>query len=328
MKMELIAFDRLAPGRWHQVIMNFQAKVLQDLRMPALVANGGQSGPSVCVTAGMHGGEYAGIAAALKVPQLVDASTVAGRLVVVPVVNLPAFWQKKQYVCPVDGKNPSGVFPGRPDGTFTEVLAHELWNDLLEGMDILIDLHCGDITEDLIPFTIIQDTGDAAYNARSRDLARSFGHPYVVVRDKAVLDRKPIGYLQGVAAAVGKAAVVAEVGGRGIASMREVELHFSGLLGALRWAGTVPAGGPNTVDDIPHVRFAIQISPYDGLFTSRVATGQTVRQGDAIGTIRPLPGASDPEVNLRAEQDAVVLFQSTSLAAPKGDVLFGLGVPV
>ena len=85
--------------------------------------NGTGEGPTLVVTAGVHAAEYASIAAALELGRSLDPARLSGRVIVVPVVDMPAFTARSIYVCPLDGKNPNRVFPGNAHGTASEQIA-------------------------------------------------------------------------------------------------------------------------------------------------------------------------------------------------------------
>lgn len=118
--------------------------------------------------------------AALRFAQALEPIDMQGRIVIFPCINLPGFWERSMFVCPLDNKNPNRVFPGRADGTFSEVLAIHFFQEIFSHVDYLIDLHGGDMVEDLIPFTLFQETGQAEVDQRSEALARSFGLPYLL----------------------------------------------------------------------------------------------------------------------------------------------------
>ena len=118
-----------------------------DLEIPCFDIWGKTDGPRLAVLAGVHGAEYASIAAARKFVSNLDLSTVLGRITVVPVVNVPAFWARSAFVTPDDDKNLNRQFPGRPDGSFTEVLAHRVFESLVLGADYLVDMHAGALPE-------------------------------------------------------------------------------------------------------------------------------------------------------------------------------------
>src|ERR1700709_1922510 len=86
-------------------------------RLPMWLINGDEDGPTLVVTGGVHGAEYASIAAALDLGRTLDPKGLCGRVIVVPVVNMAGFAARSIYICPLDGKNPNRVFPGDAAGT-------------------------------------------------------------------------------------------------------------------------------------------------------------------------------------------------------------------
>jgi uncharacterized protein len=88
----------------------------QQYRLPMWLINGTEDGPTLVVTGGVHAAEYASIAAALDAGRSLDPRGLRGRVIVVPVVNLPAFTTRSIYVCPLDGRNLNRVFPGDAQG--------------------------------------------------------------------------------------------------------------------------------------------------------------------------------------------------------------------
>lgn len=95
----------------------------ETYRLPMWLINGDEAGPTLVVTGGVHGAEYASIAAALEFGRSLEPRGLRGRVVVVPVLNLPGFAARSIYVCPLDGKNPNRVFPGDEGGTGSEQMA-------------------------------------------------------------------------------------------------------------------------------------------------------------------------------------------------------------
>jgi predicted deacylase len=238
-------------------------------------------------------------------------------------VNSPAFWGHAAHVVPLDGKNPSRTYPGRRDGTVAEVMAAHLFDEVFSHCDALIDLHSGDIMLRLTPFTIYQGSPDAALEERGHALAASYGFPVAVRRPNEVLTRPVPGYLGAAATLRGIPAITAECGGE--ATMREADVvaHVAGLrsalahLGVLR--GTPAPSQPRTVE------FAFVLAPDDGVFTWNIDVGDRFRADQVLGAMRDDWGRTVTE--LRAPADGEILFFSTSLAARKGDILFGMGVP-
>src|SRR5262249_53123971 len=133
---------------------------LAGLDVPLVEVTGAADGPLLTVMSGVHGCEYASIAAVRQWTSGLAGRELAGRGRAVPVLNLPAFRARTPFVVPQDGKNLNRCFPGDPAGTLAERLAHEVFSTLIEGSDALVDAHAGDMVEALEPFAIY-DAGPA-----------------------------------------------------------------------------------------------------------------------------------------------------------------------
>src|SRR5260370_21821002 len=68
-----------------------------------------------------------------------------GRVVAVPVLNLPAFRARSPFVVPDDGKNLNRCFPSDPAGTLADRLAHATFTPLISRSGALVDVHAGDM---------------------------------------------------------------------------------------------------------------------------------------------------------------------------------------
>jgi predicted deacylase len=301
----------------------FEHPTLAGFTWPYISIRGAAGGPTVCITAGMHGSEYAGIEAAVSLAHELEPDRVRGHVLILPILNQPAFWERAAAIVPLDGKNPSRVFPGRRDGTFTEVMAAYLFDEVFSRCDALIDLHGGDLMERLTPFTIYQQTEDPALDAKSHALAASYGFPIAVRRSKEVLRRPVPGYMQAAAAAKGIPAIVAEAGGEDQAKPEDVAAHLRGLRWSLAHLGIVSDEAPRPA--LRLVEFVLVFANRDGLFAWSVDLLDRVRAGQVIGCLRDLWGRTVQDVV--APVDAEVLFFNTSMAAKKGQLLFGLGAP-
>ena len=86
-------------------IQGFLKIVNTDIEVPCTLINGSKEGKTVVITGGTHGGEYPGIEAAIQLAKELCPKDVAGNIVILHPLNLPAFRAKLQYVGPFDGKN-------------------------------------------------------------------------------------------------------------------------------------------------------------------------------------------------------------------------------
>jgi N-alpha-acetyl-L-2,4-diaminobutyrate deacetylase len=100
--------------------------------------------------AGNHGDEYPGQVAILRLMRELRPEQVKGRVILIPALNLPAS-KAATRLSPLDGRNLNRSFPGKADGTVTEMIAHYLTTVLFPFADIVIDIHTGGRSVDFVP---------------------------------------------------------------------------------------------------------------------------------------------------------------------------------
>ncbi|TVR74097.1 MAG: succinylglutamate desuccinylase [Sphaerobacteraceae bacterium] len=309
--------DDLAPGSKHRLELTFPDTVLDGVAIPATVIRGQTDGPRIAVISGVHGGEYPGPAAAIRLAREIDPAGLSGSLVIVPVVNQTAFWQRTAFVTPDDGINLNRVFPGDLNGTFSEVLARRLFDALVEPADILIDLHSGDIFESLTPFSGYYKMSDESLQERSATVAHAFMLPIV----NAYPEPFP-GSLTSAAARAGVASAIVEVGGNGLLSSEDEAMVFDGLINALRAVNSLDEPA-RTVPQAIYEPVNSADAPAAGLWRPAVGLNQQVYAGERLGTLTDLYG--DEIADIVAPEAGEVVFYMTCLPVHTGDTLVALG---
>src|SRR4029078_8044996 len=183
----------LTPGTTQQHLIKLPGAALaNDEPRPVISVAGIKLGPVLFVNAGVHGGEYPAVEAVIRLSKSLDLRMISGTVILMPVLNLPAFRTRTPFVCPIDNVNPNRVFPGDPIGSYSEKMTHALINKFVVHADAYIDLHGGDIPEALVPFIIcrseagLSDSKARDVAARSKEIAMAFGLLYVLAVNKAV----------------------------------------------------------------------------------------------------------------------------------------------
>src|SRR5919198_1109673 len=212
---------KLTPGKTQRHLIKLPGAALaNDELRPVISIAGAKPGTLLFVTAGVHGGEYPAIEAVIRLGTTLDPKRIAGTVILMPVMNLPAFWARTPFVCPIDNVNPNRVFPGDPRGSYSEQMTHALIHDFVVHADAYVDLHGGDIPEALVPFVICRSEAGLADSkardiaARSKEMALAFELPYVLTVSKPVQPGKGLSSYAA-AADSGIPAVLAEAGGVG-----------------------------------------------------------------------------------------------------------------
>jgi predicted deacylase len=293
---------------------------LAGLDTPVVELTGAVDGPRLTVLAGVHGCEYAPRAAVRRWIKALAGRELRGRVRAVPVLNLPAFRGRTPFLVPDDGKNLNRCFPGDPDGTLADRLAHAAFTQLIAGSDALIDVHAGDMVEALEPFALY-DKGPA--EARALELATAYGLGYVI-RQEPGPDRAVGGTTSTAAAEIGIPAIIAEAGGCGLVEAAAVAAHVRGLDQVLAVLGMT--GPPATLAAAPvHLgRFLWLRSVSEGWWEPAVRPGEQVNEGQMLGTVSSLDGAQVLQ-SVTAPAAGVPMFITSSPAVAADGLLLGLG---
>ena len=297
---------------------------LQDACLPCVEFHGDRDGPRVALIAGVHGCEYTSMLALRRLIRSLDPHTVAGHLIVVPVVNVTAFRARTPFAVPEDGKNLNRSFPGTADGTAAEALARYVFDEVIAGSDALVDMHAGDLPEELEPFAMYDEAvdGNTKTEETARRMAEAYGLGYVVRHPRS---GGPVGGASTeAAAAVGIPAITAESGGRGIVEEQAVDRHLRGVTNVLRLLGTLPGEPVRLGDPAVHLeRFIWLRSRAGGWWEPAVHAGDHVEEGDLLGTVSDLFG--DQLERIEAPAAGVPLFVTSSPAVAEDGLLLGLG---
>jgi uncharacterized protein len=296
---------------------------LAGVEVPAVEVAGSRDGPALTVIAGVHGCEYAPMAAVRRWSAGLADRELRGTVRAVPVVNLPAFRARSPFVVPEDGKNLNRCFPGDRSGSAAQRLAHAIFTQLIAGADALVDAHAGDLPEALEPFALY-DAGPG--EDRALRLAEAYGLGYVI-RQQPGPDRAVAGTTSSAAAEAGIPAIIAEAGGCGIVDAAAVDLHVRGLDRVLAALGMAEDPRPAGEDAGPPAvlgRLLWLRSAEAGWWQPVVRPGQAVTEGQALGTVSTIDGAETLQ-SITAPSAGVLMFITCSPAVDAGGLLLGLG---
>jgi predicted deacylase len=295
-----------------------------EIRIPVGRVAGVTDGPSLVIVGGVHGAEYAGIEAVRRIFSWIDPNSLAGRVATIPCLNVPAFYGFAAHVNPVDGENPARAFPGASDGSYTERMVHLAWDGLIGAADYIVDVHGGDIEEELVDYSQINLSGDERHDARAVSLGLALDMPFFVRRAAPIEPVRSKGTICQIASSEGIPSALAEAGSHAELDESSVNVHLKGLRNVLYHLRML-RGVPTIENPKPLLlhRFAGIAAPCEGFWYPVVKKGDVITKGQAVGEIRDFFG--NPLATIISEENAAILGVMTVPARAKGDMLMGLG---
>ena len=288
-----------------------------------VIKNG--TGPTALLTGANHGDEYEGPVALLNLADSLTAEQVSGRVILVPMMNYPAFRAARR-TSPIDNGNMNRLFPGNPAGTITEKIADYFQRTLLPEADFVLDIHAGGKTLDFIPFAAIHQLEDKALQARCEAAMIAFGAPYAM----CLLEQDSRGMYDTAAEEMGRVFVSTELGGGGSSTAASNAIALQGVTNFLRHAGIL-AGDPVPAStlrlDMPSADCYVT-SETSGLLEMLVDLGAQVSKGQTIARIHTIERTGVPTVEYQAGTTGILAGRHFPGLISPGDTLAVVAIPV
>jgi len=286
---------------------------------------GAHPGPHLLITGGVHGDEFEPMAACRRLIQEIRPDPLHGRVTIAPVVNSPAFLRGHRTA--EDEKDLARTCPGRPDGTITERIAHDL-TQLIRSADYYIDLHTGGTRLAVLPMTGYVLHPEQRVLEQQRRLARAFNLPLIWGTEPS-----PQGRSLSVARDAGVPALYAEYHGAAVCDPAGVEAYVAGCLNVLADLKMLDRALPTSrvqyvIEDARPGAGHMQAghpAPLAGYFEPAVVLGQQVTAGAVLGTISDPLG--DDVRPVLAQQGGLVLVLHTFASVRAGDGLAVIVAP-
>jgi predicted deacylase len=279
------------------------------MTMPVHAINGRHPGPTVFITAALHGDELNGIEIIKRLLKQSALKRLRGRLVAVPIVNVFGFINQSRYL--PDRRDLNRAFPGREAGSIAARIAHIVATEIVAASDYGIDLHTGAVGRTNLP-QIRANLRDPAV----RELADAFGSPVII--DSSLRE----GSLRKYAAEQGVPVIVYEAGEALRFDELSVRAGVRGIGRVLRLLDMLPER-KQTARPIQPVRANTTTwvrSPSSGMFRSSCRLGTRVKQGQVLAQVTDPFGEFAADV--LAPGSGLVIGRSTSPLTHEGDALF------
>lgn len=314
---------KAAPGEIKSGRIQIDVEEDHDVFIPVTVINGQKEGKTLALVAGVHGYEYPPILSLYRLKKMIDPAELAGTLILVHIANLPGFQKRIIYHNPFDWKNLNRVFPGNPEGTQSERIAHVLVEEVVKKSDALIDLHCGDGNEALIPYCYWMVSKNENINHVSKEMVKAFGIKHIIIDDTRTQDISDSRYLGNTAVLHSRPAITTESGYLGKSDEESIARNVKGILSVMRLFEMI-SGKPEFIADPVWIdKYEVIYSGFDGLFFPLTEMGYYARKGEKIGYTTDYLGNVVEEFH--APFTGMILYIINTPPANRGEPVYEIG---
>jgi predicted deacylase len=281
---------------------------------PVFVARGRTAGPTLCITAGIHGDEINGTEIARRAFSWIDPESLSGTVIAFPMVNAAGVRTGTRYM--PDRRDLNREFPGRLKGSVSAIVAYTLFTEIRNHCSYLIDLHTGSFARSNHPQIRVDEESQPAL-----ELARHFGVGIIV------LGNGPRGSVRREASDAGIPSIIYEAGEPSRFDLDQIAAGVRGIDSVMAYLNMVD--GPEELQ-VPDSRIYTQTRwvrvpvGAGGYFFPSTVLGQTVEKGQALGTI--IDPLTDKHTVVSASQAGEIIGLAAAQIVLSGYALVHLGV--
>lgn len=302
--------DNLVPLGYHSV--------------PIVYFNQGK-GPKILLIGGVHGDEFEGPSSLMRLVQDIEPKKVTGKIIIIPALNRPAISVSERN-SHLDGKNLNRVFPGKENGTPTDLISYHIEKVVLPDCDVVIDLHSGGKAYYFSPCTLVTDVADQDVLQASLAMAREFALPTLWKLGEHNDDRS----VNSAAARNSVPMIAAELGGGGGSSPQWTNASVEGLYRCLKHLGVYDAMSSKDVVAGKRIERTVQTmdlkhslnAPGRGLFDRMCKAGTYIQKGDIAGYFHWLEEPERPSLTLQFPTSGFILAHINRGMVNRGELLY------
>lgn len=282
----------------------------------AYEVKGKEQGPCLVIISGVHGAEYVGPRALMKFVEKIKNEDLDfnGRLLIIPVLNESGFYGGLKQVVAEDGLNLNRIFPAN-GSTKAHLIAKEVQEKLYPQADFLLDIHGGDINEEMKPLVFFPVYAEDGQKNMIDKVMTNLSTTYLV---PSLAKNGLYSY----ANSLGIPSLLLERGGQGLWTDTEVDLVILNIFQIMKALGMisldVKSGSPQMIKDPIYLS-----SPSRGVWYPQFKSGEFFEKDDELGILKDIRGNIIEK--FKANYDGVILYQNIGLGVCEGDHLIAYG---
>lgn len=280
------------------------------MNLPVHVIHGRREGPTIFISAAIHGDELNGVEIIRRVLSTKQLNRISGTVLGIPVVNAYGLAQQSRYL--PDRRDLNRSFPGSESGSLASRLAHLFMEQIVSRCTVGIDFHTGSGHRTNLP-QIRADLNDEQTLA----MARSFGVP--VLLNSSLRD----GSLRASASDLGTRVLLYEAGEALRFNELSIRAGVSGVFSVLRTLGMLTAKSRRAADTRePYVALSSrwERAPESGILRTKATMGSSVEHRDVLGYIHD--PASNEQTPIRSRSAGIIIGRLELPVVHEGDAVY------
>lgn len=280
------------------------------MSIPVYVKRGKQGGPTLFLSAAIHGDELNGIEIINRIINSKSIKNLKGTLIAVPMVNVYGVLNQSRYL--PDRRDLNRSFPGSSRGSLAARIAHLFLNEIVKKADYGIDFHTGAIHRSNLP-QIRADLDDTD----TLEFAKAFAVPVMLnanTRD---------GSLREAASELNTKVLLYEAGEALRFDELAIRAGVKGTINAMRHLGMITKSRKkNTVKIEPFIarQSGWVRASESGLVVHHKQLGDFVQKGEALATISDPFGQTLDEVISNA--DGIIIGKQNIPLVQEGEAMY------
>lgn len=308
----IINSQTISPGEYKQITLNsYELHTKTKIEIPVFVFRSKVDGPTVLLSAGMHGEETNGIEIIRKIITRDEIKALnCGSVIAIPVINCVSFLFGSRDL--PDGRDLNRCFPGKKNGSFGSRIAYDIMKDIIPLIDFGVDFHTGGAKINNTPQ--IRCVFEFADNVA---LAEKFSAPIII--DSPYRE----GTLRKESAKKGKPILVYEGGESMRFDYTAINEGVNGCLRLLKNYNMINIDTPNN-HSVKIKKDTWVRASSSGLFHMKASNGAYVEKGDLLGVI------CNPFGNIEHQifclNDGYIVGINNQPVVNQGDALIHIGM--
>ena len=280
-----------------------------EMNLPIEVIRGKEDGPTLFVSAAVHGDEINGVEIIRRLLSKKALKSIKGTLIAVPIVNVFGFNASTRYL--PDRRDLNRSFPGSKKGSLASQLAYTFMTEIVEKCTHGIDLHTAAINRVNLP-----QIRACLDDPETQRMANAFNMP--VVLNSTLRD----GSLRAAAKHYNIPTLLFEGGEALRFNDKTIKSGLNGVLSVMREIGMLK---PLKKKSIQHDMFVAHSShwiraPHSGILSVKVSLGARVKKGQVLGILSDPFGRDKHEIIARST--GILIGMATLPLLNRGEAAF------